>query len=161
MPDPRERARRRRGILVFVGSTIALVLVVTFLVRSASTDVTTEARGVRAAAVHRAQTSATYAPPSRFALDKMTEALLWHSDDAEQLEFVRQDIQRVMRCAPTAWLHETVDLRAKSALAAFGDEHGRFVERHDPARGFLIGDAERKRGPRRVERMTIAWRCAG
>jgi hypothetical protein len=113
------------------------------------------------AAVEQAQASTTYAPPSRYALDKMTEALLWASDDGDQLEFLRQDIQRVMRCAPTAGLHETVDVRASGARAAFSDGHHRFVERYGPARGYLIGDARRTLGPHRVERMSIAWRCAG
>ena len=85
----------------------------------------------------------------------MTEALLWASDDGEQFEFVRQDIQRVMRCAPVAWLHEKVDRASPAAVEAFRDEHRRFVERFDSGRGFFLG--ERASGNRhQVERMSIA-----
>lgn len=158
-PAPRQRIRRRQVIAV-VASVLVLVLVVTSLIRSASTAVTTEVRNVRAAAIERARPPTEHAPPSRYALDKMTEALLWVADDEDQLEFVRQDIQRVMRCAPVTWLTETIDLRGSDDLRSFKDRHGRFVERHLPSLGFAIGDAERALGPHRVERMSIAWRCA-
>lgn len=104
--------------------------------------------------------SAGRAPPTELALDKMTEAMLWAWSDGERREFMRQDIQRVMRCSPVEWLHREIDMRTPEALESFKDDQSRFVERFIPADGFLIGEAKRSRNPLGVERLAIAWRCA-
>ncbi|MGH2540320.1 MAG: hypothetical protein ACRDGK_07350 [Actinomycetota bacterium] len=139
-----------------VVSAAALVLVGMFAVRSASVEI----GDVRAASIEHAASPSEHAPPSQFALDKMTEALLWAWADDERVEFVRQDIQRVMGCAPTASLHDEIDPRDAGALEAFKDDLRRFTVRHDPADGYLIGEAQRPENEHGLERLSIAWRCS-
>ena len=135
--------RRRRTIVVVAVPAIVVVLVGAFAVRSAST----ETEVVRHASTGRA-------PPTELALDKMTEAMLWAWNDGERREFMRQDIQRVMRCSPVEWLHHEIDLWTPDALEAFKDDQARFVERFVPAEGYLIGEANRSRNPHGVERLS-------
>jgi hypothetical protein len=141
--------RRRRTIVVVAVPAIVVVLIGAFAVRSASTETDV----VRHASTGRA-------PPTELALDKMTEAMLWAWNDGERREFMRQDIQRVMRCSPVEWLHREIDVQTPEALEAFKDDQLRFVERFVPAEGFLIGAAKRSRISNGVERLAIAWRCA-
>jgi hypothetical protein len=150
MPDVGGRGRRRRRVAAaVVVPAIAMALVVTLEVRSASTEIPV----VRAV-------STAHAPPTRLAIDKMTEALLWTSGDGERGEFVRQDIQRVMECAPVASVHEEFDPRDRGAVAAFRHDRRQMLDELASAEGFLAGDAERRTGPHGVERLSIAWRCA-
>jgi hypothetical protein len=133
-------------------TAIALVLVAAFAMGSLSK----EGDGPR---IPAKEALVEPASPTPLAVDEMTEAFLWAWNDG-RAEFVRQDIQRVMGCAPITMLHAEIDMGAVGAAEAFDDDHRRLLRRHDRADGFLIGEAERPRRPHGVERLTIAWRCA-